>query len=126
MDMMYKVHFDALMLPVEVNCEEFTHGEDSYKLLSVSASKNKDGEINITLANVTPDKDLNTSIDLSGIENFKIINSDIITSDKINSYNDFGKPETVNIKDYKGIKKEGNSLQINIPSKSVMRISLKE
>jgi len=122
---MYKVHFDALMLPVEVNCAEITHGEDNFPALSVSASKNIDGEINITLANVSPDKELNTHIDLEGIENFKITNSDVITSDKMNSYNDFGQNEQVNIKDFNGIKKDGNSIQVNIPSKAIILISLK-
>ena len=70
---MYKVHFDAIMLPVTVKAEEY--GKDEYKIpsLSVSASKNNDCVINITVANVTPGKDLETNIELKGIEKYKIV-----------------------------------------------------
>jgi alpha-N-arabinofuranosidase len=118
------VHFDALMLPVTVSSEEY--GNDKYKIpsLSVSASKNDEGVINITVANVTPGNDLETSIELKGIENYKIVKSEIITSDKMNDYNDFGNEEKVNIKEFSGTKLNGNNIQVNIPSKSVILVSL--
>jgi alpha-N-arabinofuranosidase len=73
---------------------------------------------------VTPDKDIETSFDIEGIENFSIVKSNIITSEKMNAYNDFGKQEEVNIREFKGIHKEGSSIKVNIPSKSVLLISL--
>lgn len=123
---MYKVHFDALMLPVTVSAEEY--GNDKYKIpsLSVSASKNGEGQINITVANVTPGKDLETSIELKGIENLNIVKSEIITSDKMNDYNDFGKDELINIKQFDGVESDGNEITLNIPSKSVILITLAE
>ena len=122
---MYKVHFDALMLPTTVQSEDYTDGEYHVPSLSVSASKNKDGEINITVSNVTLDKDLQTAIALEGLENFDIKKSDIITADEMNSFNDFGKDEEVNISKFEGVEKNGNIINVNIPSKSVMLISLK-
>jgi alpha-N-arabinofuranosidase len=121
---MYKVHFDALMLPVEVACEKYTHGDDSVPALSVSASKNKDDEINITLANVHPTKDMQTSLLLKGLEKVKIRNCEIITSEKINSYNDFGMPEQVNIQEFSSVTSEKNSVSIHIPAKSIVKIGL--
>ncbi len=121
---MYKAHFDAIMLPVDVSSEEYGNEENKHPSLSVSASKNKDDEINITVANVTPGNALQTSIDLQGLEDFEITNSEIITADKINSFNDFGKEEEVFISKFEGIKKNKNRLQVNIPSKSVIIISL--
>jgi len=122
---MYKVHFDALMLPTKVQSEDYTDGEYHVPSLSVSASKNKAGEINITVSNVTLDKDLQTTITLEGLEEFDVKKSDIITANKMNSYNDFGKDEEVNISDFDGVAKNGNSIQVKIPSKSVMLITLK-
>jgi alpha-N-arabinofuranosidase len=122
---MYKVHFDALMLPIKVQSEDYTDGEYHVPSLSVSASKNKSGEINITVANVTLDKDLQTTITLEDLEEFDVKKSDIIMADKMNSFNDFGKDEEVNISKFDGIEKDGNTLNIDIPSKSVMLITLK-
>jgi alpha-N-arabinofuranosidase len=122
---MFKVHFDALMLPTTVQSEDYTDGEYHLPSLSVSASKNKAGEINMTVANVRLDKDLQTIISLEGLDDFEIKKSDIITADKMNSYNDFGEDEEVNISKFDGVMKEGNALNIDIPSKSVMLITLK-
>lgn len=122
---MYKKHFDALMLPTEVISEKYLNGTEEIPSLSASASQNKDGEINITLANVTADNDLQTSINLNGLEDFEIINSEIITADKINSHNDFNKKEEVSIKGFNSVDKDGNNLIVSIPSKSIVSISLK-
>jgi len=105
--------------------EDYTNGEYHFPLLSVSASKNNEGEINITVANVSPGKDLQTSIELNGFENFKVNKSELITSDKINSYNDFGKVEEVYISEFNDFVKDGNNIKVTIPSKSVMLINLK-
>ena len=121
---MYKAHFDALMLPVEVNAEKYGDGENDFSTLSVSASKNDKDEINITIANVTYDRDLLTMIDIDGLDNYSVRKSEIITAGAMNSYNDFGKDEEVNISEFKGIGKEGNNIRVNIPSKSVLLISL--
>lgn len=121
---MYKVHFDALMLPVEVDAEKYGEGENDFPTLSVSASKNDKEEINITVANVTYDRKMPTEIVLDGIENFSVKGSKIITADKMNSYNDFGKEEEVNIAEFNGVKKVNNGLIVDIPSKSVLLITL--
>ena len=122
---MYKKHFDALMLPTEVISEKYLNGTEEIPSLSASASQNKDGEINITLANVTADNDLQTNTNLNGLEAFEIMNSEIITADKINSHNDFNKKEEVSIKGFNSVDKDGNNLIVSIPSKSIVSISLK-
>jgi alpha-N-arabinofuranosidase len=123
---MFKVHFDALMLPVELKAEKYKYEDKEIPALSVSASKNKQGTVNITIANVSPGKDLETDIEIAGLNNLKIVNSEIITSDKINDYNDFGKEEVVNIDNFSGAEINGNKIEVNIPSKSVILITLAE
>jgi alpha-N-arabinofuranosidase len=123
---MYKVHFDALMLPVKVICEIYGNDQQSVPSLSVSASRNRKAEINITLCNVNPVKDLSASIELNGAGQYKVKRSQIITAGNMNDYNDFGKEETVNIKDFSDLQSDVKSIQVNIPSKSVLLISLIE
>jgi alpha-N-arabinofuranosidase len=114
------------MLPVDVDAEKYGDGdaENDFSTLSVSASKNDKNEINITIANVTYDRDLSTVIEIDGLDNYSVRKSEIITAGEMNSYNDFGKDEEVNISEFKGIGKEGNNIKVNIPSKSVLLISL--
>ena len=78
------------------------------------------------MANVTPGKNLATSIELTGLKDLEVTNSEIITASKINSYNDYGNEEEVNITKFNGIEKDGNSIKVNIPSKTIMLITLKQ
>lgn len=44
--------------------------------------------------------------------------------DKMDAFNDFGKEETVNIKKFKDYRKGNKDIQINLPSKSVVLLTL--
>ena len=123
---MYKVHKDALMLPVDLTCENYSIDSLTIPSLSVSASKNKMGEINISVANITPSRDIPATIELKGMKDFETKKTEIITSENMNDYNDFGKIETVNISDFNNPGKSDNELKLNIPSKSVVLITLSD
>lgn len=121
---MYKVHKDALLLPVEVNSEYYYNKEDSIPALSVSASKNIAGETNITIANVNPNKGVNTAIVIEDGGKYKAVKSEIITSAEMNDYNDFGKDELINIQEFDDYTVKGNEVQVELPPKSVILITL--
>jgi alpha-N-arabinofuranosidase len=123
---MYKVHKDALLLPVEVNSGYYYNQEDSIPTLSVSASKNAENEVNITLANVNPDDPASTSITIDNDMKYKVSRAEIITAENISDYNDFGKEELVNIKEFKDLDMKGNEVKVNLPPKSVILITLAE
>ena len=42
----------------------------------------------------------------------------------MNAYNDFNKPERVNIKDYGDVKVKNNRMTINLPPKSIVLVEL--
>lgn len=121
---MYKVHQDALLLPSTVLSEKYALDNEMIPSLSVSASQSKDGRLNITLANVDPNKDLKTVIDFNGLTKIGDINGEIITADKMNALNDFGKDEQVVIKEFNDFKKKKMSVEVVIPSKSVVLLTL--
>jgi len=121
---MYKVHHDATLLPVDVESELYTYNKESIGAISVSASKADNGTINITLSNINPGKAIKVDCELRGKENMNFKKGEIITSEKINSYNDFGKKEEVFIDSFNDVKLKGNMLQINLPSKSIVMIQL--
>jgi alpha-L-arabinofuranosidase len=123
---MYKVHHDALLLPVDVKCPVYKGSKGEIPVLSVSASQNIEGQINVTVSNVNPDNVLETTLKLDNDKNFEVVSASIITADKMNAFNDFGKPEQVNIKDFKDFKLKGKDLNVKLPAKSVVNLTLKQ
>lgn len=121
---MYKVHHDALMLPVELKSEKYTFGEYSIPALSASASRKGD-EINITVANVDPNNAHSTEFTFDVDDEFEVINAEVITSENMNDYNDFESKEKVNIKEFDGYNVENKILTAELPAKSVVLLTLK-
>lgn len=121
---MYKVHHDAINLPIDISCENYTNENNSIPAVSASASKNEAGSIHITMSNLHPDKDLKIQCDVRGSGKIAFKRGQIISGEKINSYNDFGKPEQVTIKSFSDVKIKDNILSIQLPAKSVVMVEL--
>lgn len=123
---MFRVHQDALHLPSEVTTQNYKNDNVDIPALSVSASRDKNKNINITIANVDPNRNVPTSIEIPGMENWKTITASIITSDKMNALNDFGKEELVQIQKFSDYRKNRSKIEVNIPSKSVVLLSISD
>jgi alpha-N-arabinofuranosidase len=121
---MFKIHQDAVLLPVDLKCNELLSGETKIPSISVSASKAKNGVIHVTLANIDAEKEHSISCNMDGIEKASNIKGEIITSEKMDAYNDFNKTEEINIKDFTGFKTSSKELKIILPAKSVICISI--
>jgi alpha-L-arabinofuranosidase len=122
---MYKVHHDATLLPAVIETELYTVNEESIPAISASTSKSDEGNIHITLSNLNPDKSQKVICELRGMDNATFEKGEIITAEKINSYNDFGKEEEVFIDTFNDIEIVDNTIYINLPSKSIVMIQLR-
>ncbi len=121
---MYAVHHDATLLPSDVQCENYSLENESVPAISASASKDENGKIHVTLSNLNPDKTIDVTCDLRGITNVKFEKGSVITGEKINSYNDFGKKEEISLVDFNDVKVDGSNVVVTVPSKSVVMIEL--
>ncbi len=121
---MYKVHHDATLLPSDIISEEYSYERESIPALSATASKDDSGKIHITISNLDPEKTQEVVCEIRGSEAGKFLKGEIITAEKINSYNDFGKEEEVNIQSFEDVEIEGNSVKINMPAKSIVMVEL--
>ena len=92
--------------------------------MSASASKDASGKIHVIITNLDPLKSHEVACDLRGVEKVAFVSGQIVTGEKINSYNDFGKAEEVNLKDFSDVKTDGTKATVNIPAKSVVMIEL--
>jgi alpha-N-arabinofuranosidase len=122
---MYKVHHDANLLPVDISCEDYTMGDESIKSISSSASVDSNGLMHITLTNVNPNKTAKVKIELTGSEQKSFSYGEIITAERINSYNNFGKDEEVTLKEFDNVDISGKTIDIELPAKSIVMIELK-
>lgn len=121
---MYKVHHDATLLPLDLTCGNYTMDNESIPVISATASKDKDGKIHITMSNLDPGKAMDVVCELRGSQQVGFSQGSIITGEKINSYNDFGKKEEVSIQNFREVKVQNNVVNVRIPAKSVIMIEL--
>lgn len=120
---MYKVHQNATLIPLAINCRKYTLGNESVPAISASASKDASGKIHITLANLDPNAENPVTIDLGSLKT-GTITGEVITAKEINDYNDFGKANVVVPAKFEKYKVSGSKLVINMPSKSVVALEL--
>ncbi len=120
---MYSVHQDATLIPSNLKTKKYELNNKSVPAIHASASK-KDGVVSITLCNLNPNESENIEITVAG-DDFTDAGGQIITSEKMNNYNDFGKDETVSIANFEVMKPENGKLTVELPSKSVVLIQLK-
>jgi alpha-N-arabinofuranosidase len=120
---MFSVHQDAVLLPIDMQCESYTNGKESLPALSVTASKDKGGRIHVSLANLHATKAVNLRCELKGTTSSRV-SGEIITAATINAYNDFGKPEAVNIKPFMDAQLRGGVLTVPLPAKSIVTLEV--
>ena len=121
---LFKAHHDAKMLPVKFFSPDYILGDRKLPSLNVSASQDSTGVVHITLVNIDPNKSITLSTTLNQIK-WTTVNGQILTSAKLTDINTFEKPDNVVISEFKGARKTGALLNVTLPSKSVVMLSVK-
>jgi alpha-N-arabinofuranosidase len=121
---MYKAHQDGLMLPVDVQCEDYTLGGNAIPGLTVSASRDDGGRIHISLANLDPVKDKEVQCALQGAGKSVRVTGEILTAGSMTAFNDFGKPEEVKPALFSAFKVDGPNVIVRMPAKSVVMLEV--
>jgi len=120
---MYKVLQDATLLPLTLESQNYTMGGEKVKSISASASKDKNGKIHITIANVDHLNNINLNCEIRGLKINKV-NGRILTSSKLTNHNTFEQPNNVIPIEFKGAKIKDNQLSIDLPAKSIVLLTL--
>ncbi len=120
---LYKVHQDAMMVPVNVSSSKYVFDGDSLSAVNCSASIDTTGKLHISLCNIDPD--VSESVDLS-LESYDAgkITGKVLTAKKMNAHNTFENPDEVKPEDFDGFKLNGNNLNVNMPPMSVVVLEL--
>lgn len=120
---MYKVHQDALLVPIDIDSPKYTFEGKSIPAVTASAST-KDGALNVSLTNVDFTKSHEISINVRGGKYSKV-SGEIVTSANVTDYNTFDKPQAIAAKEFKGAKLENGVLKLTVPAHSVVVLNLK-
>jgi alpha-N-arabinofuranosidase len=123
---MYKVHHDAIKLPLHVESETVSLGySGSIPAVSASASEDDKGRIHVSIVNIDPKNEQAVSLDLRGISPL-FAGGQIITSENMQDHNTFDHGDKVGIKDFHEVKSEGigGRMTVNLPPKSVVTLEL--
>ncbi|MBC7407274.1 MAG: alpha-N-arabinofuranosidase [Arcicella sp.] len=118
---MYKVHQDAKLLLISINSPLYTLNGESLPALSVSASKDKNGLVHISLVNVDSKKANTVVIDLNEL-GIKSVSGIIITSSKLQDHNTFDNPTKIQPAVFKGFQIKKGKLELEIPPFSVITL----
>jgi alpha-L-arabinofuranosidase len=120
---MYKVHQEATFIPSELESEKYSVGDKSLPALSVSVSKSDNGQLNISIVNIHPSKKITLDCDIQGMS-AKTISGSILTAPELASHNTFDQPNVVTPASFNGAKLKGNALNVDVPAKSVVVLTL--
>lgn len=121
---MYKVHQEATNLPIELLSPSYSVGTRNLPALNVSASKDANGVIHVSIVNLDPKNAISTNCSLGQVA-VKSVNGQIVTAADLATFNSFEKPNEVVMTDFKGAKYKDGVLSLTIPAKSVITIALK-
>lgn len=121
---MYNVHQDATHLPAECDTQKFTDefGREC-PLVDVTASRNSQGQVNITLTNTSLDQKAEVAVEIP-VKAKTHISGEILTSRNAQDYNGFDRPDTVKPVEFKDYKIKDGKLIVKMPAMSIISLSI--
>lgn len=120
---MYKPFQGTTSLPVELVSPEYRRGDTAIAAVSVSAARAGDGSVVLALVNTDPSKPARVTAKFTGVGARKVAGR-VLTTPAMNTHNTFDKPDTVRPATYKGARRSGNDWTFDLPSKSVVVVTL--
>ncbi|HEX7051772.1 MAG TPA: alpha-N-arabinofuranosidase [Longimicrobiales bacterium] len=120
---LYKVHQDATLLPLEFDAGAYVFEGDTVPAVSASASRDKEGRIHITLANLDPHRPRTLRTDVRG-EDVARVSGRVLTAATMGAHNTFEEPDAVAPAEFHGARLAGDELIIQLPAKSVVLLEL--
>ncbi|MBM7603834.1 alpha-N-arabinofuranosidase [Metabacillus crassostreae] len=122
---MYKVHQDATLLSVDATVGTYKYNDQEVEQVSVSASKDKAGKVNISLYNIDNKESSTLTLQLRGLkEEISGITGTILTADTIDAHNTFEQPDLVTTTEFTEFKIENEQLVVTLPPMSVVLLTI--
>jgi alpha-N-arabinofuranosidase len=120
---MFKVHQDAVLQPVELASSTYNFEGEAVPQLSVSASIDAAGKLNISICNTDPGSNAQVDCDTGGYVS-KQVSGRILASSSMNAHNTFDQPDQVKPEVFTNVQLNGQGFSADIPPMSVVVLTL--
>jgi alpha-L-arabinofuranosidase len=120
---LYKVHQDAKSLLIQLASPDYVYEGRRIPAVNASASRDSSGAVHISLVNLDPSKTITVRAGMPGIA-YTNVGGQILTSGRFNDVNSFDQPDKVKPAVFKGARKEGDDLVVEMPPMSVVVLEL--
>lgn len=121
---MYKVHHDATLLPLHLNCGTYAMDGSELPSVSVSASKDSQGSLHVSMVNIEPDRDVEMLIDLRGGD-YSGVTGRILTAPQLNAHNNFENTDGVRPVVFNEAEIRKNIVSLTLPAKSIVVLEIR-
>ena len=122
---MFKVHQGGTTLPVELRSPDYVYGQGTIPMVSASATRAADrSAVHLSLANTSPSQAVTLTVKLAGVSP-KAASGRLLTATAMNTHNTFAAPDAVKPVNFDGATIKGDSLEVRLPAKSVVVLTLK-
>ncbi len=122
---MYTVHHDATLLPTELTGPDYTLGTDKLPATNVSASRDRDGRIHVSLCNIDPHKPVNVKTRVQGFAP-KRISGQVLTAGEITAHNTFENGSVVQPAAFNDARVTDDGFEVRLPAKSVVVLEIEK
>lgn len=122
---MYKVHHDAMLLGSLLGADKYSYEGESIRGISATASKDDNGTVHLTVTNLHAQKAQTLTVKLRGMDIQEVSGGRVLTAESVDAINTFENPDHVKPVDYTDYTVEGNTLTLQLPSKSVIVLTIK-
>ena len=121
---MYKVHQDATFIPMDIQCTRRVVRDDRIvPTLSATASRNAEGTVHISLANIDLAQPCEVEIPLDELK-AKSVQGEILTADRIDDHNTFEQPDKIRLKAFDKARISRGKLYVTLPAKAIVTLTL--
>ncbi|BFT71162.1 alpha-N-arabinofuranosidase [Paenibacillus sp. P36] len=122
---MYKVHQDAQLLDVHQSITELGEGKQAIPQISVSASKDEEGRIHISLCNLDHQAGAKVEVELRGlVDKLVSVQGTTLTSDAIDGHNTFEEKDNVAPTEFTAFNLIDQVIHAELPPMSVTVLAL--
>jgi alpha-N-arabinofuranosidase len=121
---MYKGFQEATYLPIDLTCDSITNiNGKNVPTVSASAARQTDGKLILSLANTHLKEAQTVSIQLEGFA-AKSVTGRILTAKHTSDFNDFDHPDTVKPVEFKDTRLKNGTLNVKLPSQSIVVLTI--
>ncbi len=120
---MYKVHQDADLLPVSLECGEYCSGAEKIPQVNASASIDAENKIHLSLCNLSHNESANINCFLRG-DLRTAVSGTILTASAMDARNTFENSENIKPEVFEGASLTDGRLKLSMPPMSVVVLTI--